>query len=49
MTSIDELRSRILTAEGLIAAGHSTQSLARAVTIVDSPVVRGPVVLERID
>lgn len=32
MTSIDELRSRILTAEGLIAAGHSTQSLARAVT-----------------
>lgn len=31
MTSIDELRSRILTAEGLIAGGHSTQSLARAV------------------
>lgn len=31
MTSIDELRSYILTTDQLIARGHSTQSMARAV------------------
>lgn len=33
MTSLDELRPRILTTERLVCGGHSTQSLGRAVAV----------------